>query len=93
MHWLTKASLQFGAYSFISFLTFVGSLAPVTRIGTTIIVLGFFVYLLSATYKDYVQNLQEMDSQSAKRSAISENSSDLILFVVFLLIGLCLAFY
>jgi len=94
MQAITKTSLRWGINSGISFIIFIGIVNPVMRLGALIILLGYLGFLGVTIFIDFTQNLTECsDRHQAKLKAFSENSVDVLMLVVFILVGLFTALY
>jgi preprotein translocase subunit SecY len=91
---ITKASLRWGINSGISFIVFIGIVNPVMRLGALIILLSYLGFLGVTIFIDFTQALADnSDRHQAKLKAFSENSVDLLLVVVFILVGLFTAIF
>ena len=93
MNWLTRLSLQIGTYSFTGFLTFISVINPITRVGAGIVILGIALYIAADTFKQYTENYQENHTHNQSlQQALSANSTDIVFFVLFVIIGFYLGF-
>ena len=87
---LHKFSIRWATYCFISFLTAIATYYPLARIGALLLLLLYFLYLLSDTWKAYTKIRVAGDAhdiQEAWSMALSYNSQDFVFLVIAIIIG------
>jgi hypothetical protein len=86
---LYYASLRYGTYTGLSFLTALGCIIPITRTASALIILGYTSYTAFSIFRAYTHaESQGKYGKKALRFALSIDGIELIFIVLALLVGL-----
>lgn len=83
------ASLRWGTYTGISFLTTLACVIPITRMAVSLVIFGYTSYTCFCIFRDYTEI--EKDGRGGKRgvlAALAVNGQELIYLVLALMVGL-----
>lgn len=81
-------SLRYGVYTGISFLTALAVIVPITRIASSLIIIGYSLYTAFSIFRAYTEaELNGRYGYRALRQALSVDGIELVFIVLALLVG------